>query len=107
MERMQEIERMEAEAEAARESEGAAGPTLYFLQAGLFTDEDEAVEILTSLVDLGFDGALISGARGGRLLYEVRVGPYEDIEEARKAGRVLERSEGLSPSILIEAPEEP
>jgi type II secretory pathway component GspD/PulD (secretin) len=103
-------ERM-AEIEAARRAalEGAAvedtGPS-YYLQAGLYGDEGRAVEVLTDLIDLGFDGSLIAGERGGALLYEVRVGPYGSLSDARSAETVLERSQGLNAEILLEeAPE--
>ena len=107
VERMRDIERREAGEEAAREVERGAPPMAYYLQAGLFTDESRAVDILTTLVDLGFDGTLISDQGAGRLLDEVRVGPYDNVDAAREASRVLERSEGLSPAILVETPERP
>ena len=43
--------------------------------------------------------------RSGDLIYEVRVGPYEDLPSATAAIRVLERSQGLAPRILVETPE--
>jgi len=94
---------IEATQRAALERAAAepAGPS-YFVQAGLYGDEGQAVEVLTELIDLGFDGNLLSGERGGALLYEVRVGPYETLGEASSAETVLERSQGLTPAILIE-----
>ena len=62
--------------------------------------------MLTDLIDLGFDGTLVAGERGGSLLYEIRVGPYDSLIEARTAETVLERSQGLAPQILIEQEEE-
>ncbi len=107
VERMLEIERLEREAAERRAAEALAPRPEYFLQAGLFTDEDEAVDTLTTLVDLGYDGTLVTGERGGRVLYEVRVGPYQSLPNAEAAIRVLERSTGLMPSILIQTPETP
>ena len=107
VERMLEIERLEREAAERRAAEALAPQPEYFLQAGLFTDEDQAVDTLTTLVDLGYDGTLVTGERGGRVLYEVRVGPYQSLPNAEAAIRVLERSTGLMPSILIQTPETP
>jgi Flp pilus assembly secretin CpaC len=106
LERMVEIERMQREEAEQRALEAQKPQPEYFLQAGLFTDETEAVDTLTTLVDLGYDGTLVTGQRAGRVLYEVRVGPYADLDEAQAAIRVLERSTGLAPTILIETPEE-
>ncbi len=107
IERMLEIERLEREA-AERRAQAATEPQPeYYLQAGVFTDENQAVDNLTTLVDLGYDGTLVTGERGGRVLYEVRVGPYGSLPDAEAAIRVLERSTGLMPSILIQTPESP
>jgi general secretion pathway protein D len=106
LERMQEIERAERELRERKAAESVEARPLYYVQAGVFTEEERAVETLTTLVDLGYDGALLSGERGGRLVYEVRIGPYEQLEEAQSAIDVLERSQGLNPSVLVESPEE-
>jgi general secretion pathway protein D len=98
--RMEEIEAARRAALEAAATE-PAGPS-YYLQAGLYGDESQAVEVLTDLIDLGFDGSLIADERGGALLYEVRVGPYESLSDARTAEVVLERSQGLNPAILLE-----
>ena len=60
--------------------------------------------MLTELIDLGYDGALLTADRAGALLYEVRVGPYDTLDAARLAIRVLERGQGLSPIVLVETP---
>ena len=101
VERMREIEQFEREAAERAAQEPKGGPT-YFLQAGLYADEDRAIEVLTEVLDLGFDGALLTADRAGALLYEVRVGPYETLEDARLGIHVLERAHDLSPSVLVE-----
>jgi general secretion pathway protein D len=107
LERMREIEQRKQEERARRAAEAVEAQPEYFLQAGLFGDEDRAVEVLTALVDLGYDATLVSGERDGKLLFEIRVGPYESLEQAEDATRVIERSQGLVPSILIQPPEQP
>jgi general secretion pathway protein D len=94
-------EAMEAEREAAERAD------LFFLQAAVLDDETEAVELLTDLVDSGWDGTLISGDVGGRTLFEVRLGPFESLDDARVAGEAVARSHGLRPSVLVLGEEEP
>ncbi|MBW1687152.1 MAG: type II secretion system secretin GspD [Deltaproteobacteria bacterium] len=107
LERMREIERIQAEERAQREALAVEAQPEYFLQAGLFGDETRAIDTLTTLLDLGYDATLVSGERAGQLLYEIRVGPYASLEQAEAARRVIERSHGLTPSILIKPPEQP
>jgi len=104
VDRMREIEAQERAAAAASAAGEPADTPVYFLPAGLFGDENRAVEVLTAVIDLGYDGSLLTADRAGSLLYEVRVGPYETLDDARGAIRVLERAQGLSPTILVEAP---
>jgi hypothetical protein len=42
------------------------------------------------------------------VLYEIRVGPYDNLADAQRAGEAIRRSEGLTPALLIEpsVPEE-
>jgi cell division protein FtsN len=107
LERMRKIEREQAEERARRAALAVEPQPEYFLQAGLFGDETRAVDTLTTLLDLGYDATLVAGERAGQLLYEIRVGPYTGLEQAEAARRVIERSQGLSPSILIKPPEQP
>ncbi len=73
----------------------------------MFRDEQEAVELLTELVDAGHEGTLLSGETDGVLLYEIRLGPYDDLEDAQWVTRVLQRSHQLAPTVLIQQPEQP
>jgi general secretion pathway protein D len=107
LERMREIERIQAETRALREAQAVEAQPVYFLQAGVFGDEAQAVETLTTLVDLGYDGTLVSGELEGQVLYEIRIGPYDSLDAAEAAGHVLQRSEDLTPTILVQPPEQP
>ena len=51
--------------------------------------------------DAGYDGALISGEVNGEMLYEVRVGPYPNYEDAQRASAVVRSAHGLRPSVLV------
>ncbi|MBP6514540.1 MAG: septal ring lytic transglycosylase RlpA family protein [Steroidobacteraceae bacterium] len=53
----------------------------YVVQAGSFTDEDNAQRLLARLRDGGFDEARIVPAEiGGRRFWRVRLGPVADVE---------------------------
>ncbi len=100
-ERMREIELARAE-ERARLREAVGGPqTRFLLRAGPFSNEGEATRMLTRIVDSGYDGTLVSEERDGRLLFELQVGPYIDLEAARQASFVLREVYELDPSMII------
>jgi general secretion pathway protein D len=108
LERMREIEatqtsereRIEAEQRAAEHAPA------YYLQAAVFADPDAAAELLTDLIDSGNDGTLVAAESASGVMYEIRLGPYETLDDARRAEAVVRRSHGLSPQVLLVAPEE-
>jgi general secretion pathway protein D len=108
VERMREIEEEEAEARRRAEDEAAAKLTRpsYQVLAALFRDEEPAVELLTDLVDAGWDGTLISGEVAGAVVHEVRVGPFDELEDAEDTAGVIGEAFGLSPSVIVESPKE-
>ncbi|MDH3213205.1 MAG: SPOR domain-containing protein, partial [Myxococcales bacterium] len=108
LERMSEIEGKQQAARERAASEAASDQRdpRYYVQAAVFSDEAAAMRTLTELVDAGYDGDLISGEVGGTVLYEVRLGPYPNLEEAKRIGGIVRDSHGLAPSVMI-APEEP
>jgi general secretion pathway protein D len=99
IEEERELERREREAAARRTAAG------YMVQAPVLGDEQAAVEVLTRLVDAGYDGTLVSAQAGAAVVYEVRLGPYETLEEAQRAGEAIRRSEGLTPAVVVLPPE--
>ena len=103
LERMAEIEQGRADRRRRREKEAttALHTPFYAVLAGVYEDAEVAAEVLTDLLDLGFDGALISGASGGAVLHEIQLGPYDTLEEAEHVSRVITGSLGLSPSVLV------
>jgi general secretion pathway protein D len=109
LERMREIEVLEQEKRASLEAERLAALRApeYYLQAAIFGDPDAAAAMLTELIDSGHDGTLVASESASGVLYEVRLGPYESLEEARSADGVIRRSHGLSPQLLVVAPPEP
>ncbi len=107
VERMLEIER-EEQKRLERESQSQTEPSgpAYSVLGGVFRDETAATELLTELVDAGYDGALVSSDANGTVLLEVRIGPYDTFEQAEATSNTVRDSFGLSPTVLVE-PREP
>ena len=99
--RMAEIEGAQAAARAERESVEQAAPAAYLVRAGVFSDAETATKTLTTLVDAGFDGSLVSSESGGVLLYEIQIGPFEDTVGAKHAAQVLREAHDLAPAITL------
>lgn len=106
LDRMREIE--ELDAERRRQAEDAAAALLrrpgYAVLAAVYRNEDAATALLTELVDAGYDGTLLSTEAGGTVLYEIRLGPYDDLEAAQRAADTVAGAFGLSPSVVVERP---
>jgi len=108
LERMAEIEEIQrrAEEERRRRLEADLGGPTYEVLAAVFRDEETAAETLTRIVDAGFDGALLSSETDGTVLYEIRLGPFDTLDEAETAAAVVRQAFGLAPEVLIRKPEE-
>jgi hypothetical protein len=74
--------------------------------AALFREEQPAVQLLTDLVDAGWDGTLVSGEVAGAVVHEIRIGPFGDLEDAEDASTIIGEAFGLSPSVVVERPDE-
>lgn len=106
LERMFEIEKLRAEERARAAARSKQPGPQYLLRTVEFADEQQAIDAITTLVDLGYDGTLVTAERNGRLFYEIRVGPYDSLQDAQQAARVLERAQGISSTIEVQTPEE-
>jgi hypothetical protein len=105
LERMSQIEQDRALERERTEASAAAGVPLYEVRSGLFDDEEAAMRALTEVVDSGYDAALVSGEREGELTWEIRIGPFDDPEEARTVSDVVGQSLGLETSVTLRPPE--
>jgi hypothetical protein len=95
MARMQEIEEAQVTAR-------------YEISAGVFHDQRAAEEMLTTLLDRGYEGALLSSERDGLLLFELRVGPFDTLEETEETAELLRDAFELPASVIVRPlPEEP
>jgi general secretion pathway protein D len=105
IERMRELEKAQA---AMRESArspssviSAVEPQRYAVRVATYLDEAQATEALTTLLDAGYDGTLVSTESDGRLVFSIEVGPFEDLSEAERASEVLDASYGYSSSVNV------
>lgn len=105
LERMRELEEREATERAEREAEQAriaeAGRQRYAVRVATYLDEREATEALTTLIDAGYDGRLISGDSDGRIVFTLQVGPFEDLWEADRAAETLDAAYGHESSVTV------
>jgi cell division protein FtsN len=64
---------------------GAAGDTIYYLQAGSFRDVSDAESTRAKLALLGFEAAISDHSSDSGVLHRVRLGPYKQVETMNKA----------------------
>ena len=103
--RKKELEDQQREAERLRQEDRLATsvgePTTYEVRVAIYRDESAATRALTQLLDAGYDGTLVSGETDGGVLYELIVGPYEELQAASDAVRVLEEVYDHSPTVTV------
>jgi general secretion pathway protein D len=108
-ERIGEIGRLREEERARLEAERMAAEhaPAYYLLAAILADADAAAALLTDLIDSGHDGTLVSReSSGGAVIYEIHLGPYASVEQAKDMGEAVARSHDLSPAVILSEPEE-
>jgi len=104
LDRMREIEEQDAEARRRLEEAAAAarsGPA-YAVLAAVYRSENAAQQLLTELVDAGYDGTLLASESGGGVLYEIRLGPFSELREAQLAADAITGAFGLSPEVVVD-----
>lgn len=72
-------------APASASAGGAAGETIYYLQAGSFRDLSDAESTRAKLALLGFEAAISDHSSDSGVLHRVRLGPYKQVETMNKA----------------------
>jgi general secretion pathway protein D len=91
-----------AEEERKRlEAEAALTAPVYVIETFLGNDEGAATDLLIELIDAGYDGYLTTSDIDGALMFQLRVGPYEQLLDARNVGATLARSHDVQTSILV------
>lgn len=67
---------------AAPPPQAGYDPFIYFVQAGAFGQSEDAEQQRAKLAVLGFQARLSERDQGGRTMFRVRIGPYEQKSEA-------------------------
>jgi hypothetical protein len=79
----------------------AAPEVRYRLQAGVFASELDATESLTRVLESGHDASLVTTQVNGKLIYEIHVGPFGELDDARAARALLRGSLGVESSVMV------
>jgi cell division protein FtsN len=74
-----------AGASQAASTKPGADPFSYFVQAGAYSQQDEAEQQRARLAIIGFEAKLTEREQAGRTVYRVRVGPFDKKDDAEAA----------------------
>ena len=86
---------------ASRLEQGNKDEKLYALRVAIFRNESSAAEKLTRLIDAGYDGTISSDNTDGGIVYELIVGPFEDVESAEQSANALREVYDYDPTLMI------
>jgi general secretion pathway protein D len=111
IERMRELEEQRAAKRASHvreiENESRSRSQHYAVQVATFLDESQAMETLTTLLDAGYDGTLVSSESGGRVVFNVQLGPFDELWEAERAAGTLDAAYGFSSAVTVVRGDDP
>jgi cell division protein FtsN len=88
-----------AKAAAAEPAAPAADPLQYFVQAGAFRAAEEAEQMRARLSLMGLQARVSEREQAGRVVYRVRLGPFDRRDDAEKAGERLEAA-GITAALV-------
>lgn len=71
-------------------SSGSADPFLYFVQAGAFRSPEDAEAQRAKLSLMGIDARVTEREQSGRQVWRVRIGPFENRDQADRQKQELE-----------------
>jgi len=71
------------------------------VQAATLRDSGAAVVILQRLIELGFDGTVVSRSENGDEIHVVQMGPFTSEESARDAARRINAETGLNAFVRL------
>jgi cell division protein FtsN len=74
---------------ASSAAPGSLDPFTYFVQAGAYSQSEEAEQQRAKLAMMGMEARLTERDQSGRTMYRVRVGPFESKAEADAARETL------------------
>jgi hypothetical protein len=79
-------------AAASGSASGSADPFTYFVQAGAFRSQTEADAHRAKLSMMGLDAKISEREQAGRMVYRVRLGPYDEKDVAENAKARLDKN---------------
>jgi cell division protein FtsN len=79
-------------------------PFVFFVQAGAYTRQDEAEQQRAKLAMLGQTARITEREQSGRVVYRVRVGPFETRGEADSLQGKLQQSGIEAQLVRVERP---
>jgi type II secretory pathway component GspD/PulD (secretin) len=105
IERMRELEERKARMRESKanelEREAELGRKRYAVQVATYRSEQEATDTLTTLVDAGYDGSLVTSTSNGALVFSIQIGPFDDLYDADRTAQTLDASYGYSSSVTV------
>ena len=82
----------------------SADPFVYFVQAGAYARNDEAEQQRARLAMLGLTARITEREQSGRVVYRVRVGPFEGRSEADTLQQRLQQQSIDAQLVRVERP---
>ncbi len=84
---------------------GGMGAGPYLVQAAFFFDPGKATALLETLIERGYEGAVLSRTEGGQAVHFVQLGPYATQDAAWRVAREVQRESDLRPLLVVESVE--
>jgi hypothetical protein len=73
----------------------------YGLRLEIYDNEELAASALLELLDAGYEGSLMSNDAGGKLVYELLTGPYQELKAAKAEAAVLSEVYEFTPVVTV------
>jgi cell division protein FtsN len=87
---------------APRSAKSGVDPFIYFVQVGAFSKPEDAEQQRAKLAMLGYMAKVTEREQSGRVMYRVRLGPYEARDEAESAQSKLQAGGETAALVRVE-----
>jgi cell division protein FtsN len=87
---------------APRSAKPGIDPFVYFVQVGAFSKPEDAEQQRAKLAMLGFTAKVTEREQSGRMMYRVRLGPYQVRDEAESAQSRLQSGGETAALVRVE-----
>jgi general secretion pathway protein D len=109
--RMRELEKQRIDERSSRmerdEERALSDVNRYAVWVATYLDEAQATETLTTLLDAGYDGTLVSSESEGRLVFSIQLGPFDELRDAERTAETLDAAYGYTSSVTVLRRDEP